>query len=87
MNEDEIIKRVRDLYPDAVIDAAGENCNFELVVICDAFEGLNTLQRQKPILALFKDDIRDGKLHALSIRARTATEQSGHSGLIQIESP
>lgn len=85
MKEEEIIERVRNLYPEAVIDAAGEDCNFELFIISEAFEGMNTLQRQKPILALFKDDIRDGKLHALSIKAKTPQEQSSQSGLIQIE--
>lgn len=85
MKEDEIIERVRSLYPEAVIDAAGEDCSFELFVISDAFEGLNTLQRQKPILAIFKDDIQAGKLHALTIRAKTPQEQSSQNGLIQIE--
>ena len=85
MNEEDIIERVRNLYPDAVIDAAGEDCSFELYVVSEAFEGQNTLQRQKPILALFRDDIRSGKLHALSIKAKTPQEQNSTGGLIQIE--
>jgi acid stress-induced BolA-like protein IbaG/YrbA len=85
MNEEDIIERVRSLYPDAVIDAAGEDCNFELYIVSEAFAGQNTLQRQKPILALFKDDIRSGKLHALSIKAKTPQEQNSTAGLVQIE--
>ncbi|MET0015490.1 MAG: BolA family protein [Sedimenticola sp.] len=84
MKEEEIIERVRKLYPDAVIDVAGEDCSFELYVISKVFKGLNTLQRQKPILGLFKEEIRSGALHALSIRAKTPEEQSGNSGLVQI---
>ena len=85
MNEQDIIERVRSLHPNAVIDVAGEDCNFELYVISQAFAGQNTLQRQKPILALFKDDIGSGALHALSITAKTPEEQDQGSGLVQIK--
>jgi BolA protein len=84
MNEQDIITRVRSLHPDAVIDVAGEDCNFELYVISEAFAGQNTLQRQKPILALFKDDISSGTLHALSVKAKTPDEQAGQGGLVQL---
>ena len=85
MKEEEIIQRVRTLHPDTIIDAAGEDCNFELYVISESFVGLNTLQRQKPILALFKDDIQSVKLHALSIKDKTPKAQSSQSRLVQIK--
>jgi BolA protein len=86
MNEDEIRARVADLHPDAIIDIAGENCSFEMYIISETFEGKNTMQRQQPILALFKDELASGKLHALSIKARTPGEQAGGaSGLVQIQ--
>ncbi len=84
MTEAEIVERVRSLYPDAVIDVAGEDCSFELYVVSEAFAGQNPLQRQKPILALFKDDIRSGALHALSVKAKTPGELAGQGGLVQI---
>lgn len=84
MKEEDIVARVRTLYPDAVIDVAGEDCNFELYVVSEAFAGQNTLQRQKPILALFKDDITNGAMHALSIKAKTPDEQAGQGGLVQL---
>jgi BolA protein len=84
MKEEEIAGRIKVLYPDAVVDVAGEDCSFELYVISEAFAGLNTLQRQKPILALFREDIGNGDLHALSITARTPQEQANQGGLVQI---
>ncbi|MET0048138.1 MAG: BolA/IbaG family iron-sulfur metabolism protein [Sedimenticola sp.] len=84
MKEEQIIERVRELYPDAMIDITGEDCSFELYVISNAFKDLDTLQRQKPILGLFKEEIRTGALHAISIKAKTPEEQSGNSGLVQI---
>jgi acid stress-induced BolA-like protein IbaG/YrbA len=84
MTGDEIVLRVRTLYPDAVVDVAGEDCSFEIHVVTEAFAGQNILQRQKPILGLFKDDIRNGTLHALSVKAKTPDEQAAQSNLIQI---
>lgn len=85
MKEQDIVKRVQTLYPGATIDVAGEDCSFELFVITDAFKGMGTLQRQKSLLALFKEDISAGDIHAMSITAKTPEEQSTQSGLVQID--
>ena len=85
MKEDEIIARIKVLYPDAIIDIAGEDCSFELYIISQGFEDKNTLQRQQSVLSLFKDELVTGKLHALSVKAKTPDEQStAGSGLVQI---
>lgn len=85
MDENEIISRVKQLYPNAVVDIAGADCSFELYVITAEFEGMNTLKRQQPILALFKEELASGKLHALSVKAKTPKEQAGVAGLVQIQ--
>jgi acid stress-induced BolA-like protein IbaG/YrbA len=84
MNKVEIVQRVNDLHPDATIEAIGEDCSFELSVISDDFAGMNTLQRQQPILALFMDELASGELHALSVKAMTPEEQESRSGLVQL---
>lgn len=84
ITEDEVVAKIRALHPDAVIDLAEENCSFEVYIIDEGFEGQGTLQRQRPILALFKDDIVAGDMHALTIIAKTPAEQKAGSGLIQI---
>lgn len=85
ISESEIIDRIGEIYPGAIIDVAGADCNFEVYVISDSFSGMSTLQRQKSLLALFKDEITSGKLHALSVKAKTPAEQSANSGLVQIK--
>ncbi|MEJ2140798.1 MAG: BolA family transcriptional regulator [Gammaproteobacteria bacterium] len=65
--------------------ASGEDCNFEVYIISIEFTGKNTLQRQQPILELFKQELGTGKLHALSIKARTPDEQGMQSGLVQLK--
>ena len=85
MSEAEIIRRIKELYPDAIIDIAGADCSFEVYVISDSFTSIGTLQRQKSILGLFKDEITSGKLHALSVKAKTHEEQASNAGLVQIQ--
>lgn len=84
MNPQEITARILELHPNAIVEVAGENCSFELFVIDDAFDGVGTLQRQRPILALFTDELASGKLHALTVKARTPAEQEKQSGLVNL---
>ena len=84
MNEEEIISRIKGKYSDAIVDAEGEGCNFEVFIISDGFKELNALKRQQAILGLFEDELKTGKLHALSIRAKTPQEQAGSNGLVQL---
>jgi BolA protein len=84
VKEEDIIARVRTLHPEAVIEVAGADCNVELTVVDEAFAGQRILQRQKPILALFKEEISSGALHALSVKARTPDEQANQGELVQI---
>ena len=74
MNADEIKARILDEYPDATVETDGADCNFSVSIVSTAFDGLNPLQRQKPVMALFRDDIASGALHALSITAKTPGE-------------
>lgn len=85
ITEAEIINRIADLYPDAVIDVAGQDCSFEVYIISDNFTDMSLLQRQKSILALFKNEIAKGVLHALSVKAKTKKEQSNTTGFVQIQ--
>lgn len=85
ISEKDITTRIQSLYPDAIIDIAGEDCSFEVYVITDEFSSMSRLNRQKSILSLFKNEIKTGKLHALSVKAKTADEQANaNHGLVQI---
>jgi BolA protein len=85
MDENEIIARITSLYADAAVDINGADCSFEVYVISEQLGGKSTLQRQRALLDLFKDELKSGKLHALSIKARTPSEQAATSGLVQIQ--
>jgi len=85
MDEQDIHARITALYPDAVVDINGRDCSFEVYVISEQLGGKNTLQRQQSILELFSQELKSGKLHALSIKARTPAEQAANAGLVQIQ--
>jgi acid stress-induced BolA-like protein IbaG/YrbA len=74
MTEDELISRIKDLYPDAEISVAGENCSFEVNITTPAFAEMKSLQRQRSILTLFNTEIASGELHALTVKAKTPQE-------------
>ena len=74
MNEQELIKRIQDVYPDAQISVSGESCSFEVNVTTPAFSEMKSLQRQRSILTLFNQEIASGELHALTVRAKTPNE-------------
>jgi acid stress-induced BolA-like protein IbaG/YrbA len=76
MNPEDIVERIRSTYPDALVEPEGADCNFSVKIVSAAFEGKNPLQRQRPVMALFKEEINSGALHALSITAKTPSEDA-----------
>ena len=85
MDEETIVERIRELYPDAIIEAKGEDCSFEVYVVTAAFVDMRPLQRQQSILALFAEELKTGKLHALGVKAKTSEElMNTPSNLVQI---
>lgn len=87
MQAEDIVSRIKTLHPNATIDISGEDCSFAVYVVSDDFTGKMTMQRQQPILALFSEELSSGKLHALSITAKTQKEleSMGGAGLVQIQ--
>jgi len=74
MNQQDLMSRIQELYPDAEINVTGEGCSFEVNVTSPAFDGMKSLQRQRSILTLFNTEITSGELHALTVRAKTPQE-------------
>lgn len=86
MDENSIVQRIRSLYADADIDINGEGCDLEIHVISEHFASMPVLRRQQSIMRLFADELASGKLHALSIKAKTKAEMSAASShLVQLE--
>lgn len=65
---------VQSSIPDADISVDGEGCSFSVTVVSEQFTGQSLLQRQRALMALFKEPIASGELHALSVKALTPEE-------------
>ena len=71
MEPEEIKQLIMSKLPDSVITVQGDGRHFEALVISTAFEGLNLLQRQRLVYSALGVNITNGKIHALSIKAKT----------------
>ena len=74
MNAQDLINLLQLQLPNATIDAANEGNKFDVRVIDDSFVGKRLVARQQVILALVKDKIASGEIHALNIQALTHAE-------------
>lgn len=74
MDPDNIKKMIESNVPDSSVTVTGDGRHFEAVVISSFFEGMNALNRQRHVYQALGDHLRDGTIHALSIKAKTPSE-------------
>ncbi len=74
---DEINQAVLAAIADARIDVVVDGNRALITVISDSFEGLSRVQKQQKVYGCIEDYIRDGRLHAVTIRALTVAEADG----------
>jgi acid stress-induced BolA-like protein IbaG/YrbA len=58
------------------LQVTGDGTHFEALIVCDAFEGKRTLERQRMVYAALGDRMRE-EIHALSMQTRTPAEYGG----------
>ena len=56
------------------VQVTGGDGRYEVLVVSEAFEGLNRVKRQQRVYAVLNDAIADGSIHAVTIRALTPAE-------------
>ncbi len=59
----------------------GSESHFKLVVVSDAFEGLNLLRRHQKVNAILAEELKD-KIHALSMETLTPAEWAARGGAV-----
>ncbi len=68
---------IRKSLPDAVvsvIDRTGTMDHLKVTVVSDAFRGKNLLDRHRLIYQALDAPMKDGRIHALELTARTKDE-------------
>jgi stress-induced morphogen len=74
---DVLTEYVRKTMPDATVtvsDRTGTMNHLKVVVISASFAGKNLLDRHRMIYQALDDPMKDGRIHALEITAKTTDE-------------
>lgn len=74
---DVLIDYVRKSLPDAVVtvtDRTGTMDHLKVVIVSDGFHGKNLLDRHRMIYQALDVPMKDGRIHALELTARTRDE-------------
>ncbi|WP_017364709.1 BolA family protein [Methylococcus capsulatus] len=80
MEIDEVRTLIEAGIPGCEVRVEGEGCNFSVVVIGEAFEGLSPVKRQQRVLAAVSEPLSTGALHAISMKVYTPAEWSRQAG-------
>tara|TARA_B110000967_G_scaffold65312_1_gene67391 strand:+ start:3719 stop:3946 length:228 start_codon:yes stop_codon:yes gene_type:complete len=75
MTLEEVQKKLELGIEGSKITMEGDGCNCSAVIVSPIFEGLSLLQRQRTVLAIVKEEIKSGELHALSVKTFTPDER------------
>lgn len=65
---------IESAMPNAQVSVNGDGYKYEVTIIDEAFEGLGVLARHKLVYKALDSEIASGRLHALSIIAKTPRE-------------
>ena len=74
---DTLTEYLRQMMPDAAVtvsDRTGTMDHLKVVVISAAFAGKNLLDRHRLIYQALDSPLKDGRIHALELTARTSDE-------------
>jgi len=73
---DEVRTRVAQAIVPSEVTAQGDASRMEVVVVSPVFEGVGRVRKQQLVYAAIAELIRDGALHAVTIRAYTPAERA-----------
>lgn len=77
ITQDTLTNYIRHAMPDAVvtmIDKTGTMDHLKVMVVSDAFHGKNLLDRHRLIYQALDAPLKDGRIHALELTAKTKDE-------------
>ena len=78
ITQDTLTEYIRRSMPDATVtmtDRTGTMDHLQVVVVSDAFRGKNLLDRHRMIYQALDAPMKDGRIHALELTARTNDER------------
>ena len=79
MNSEQLHRVIASHMKEAAITVTGGDGKFEVTVISEAFNGMNTVDRHRLIYETVNQEIETGAIHALSIHTCTQEETRAKS--------
>lgn len=76
MEAEQIAQLINTALQDTQATVTGQSGKFEALVVSQVFAGLSTLERHRKVYAAVSEQLADGRIHALSIKAYTPEEYS-----------
>ncbi|KAG5479531.1 hypothetical protein LSCM1_04799 [Leishmania martiniquensis] len=70
---DTIVARIQEAFQPAeleVTEISADQAKYDVRIVSSAFAGVPLLQRHRMVNDLFSEEMRSGKIHALSISAK-----------------
>jgi acid stress-induced BolA-like protein IbaG/YrbA len=74
MHPDEIKTLIESNLANSIVTVTGDGRHFDALVIAPSFQGKSLLARQREVYRTLGDNINNGTIHALSIKAKTPDE-------------
>jgi stress-induced morphogen len=77
ITQETLTEYIRRAFPDAVvtmIDKTGTMDHLKVTIVSNAFEGKNLLDRHRLIYQALDAPMKDGRIHALELTAKTTAE-------------
>jgi acid stress-induced BolA-like protein IbaG/YrbA len=72
--QEEISRRILERFADARVDVTVEGNRALITVVSEAFEPMSRVQKQQAVYGCIDELIKNGSLHAVTIRALTSAE-------------
>lgn len=79
MQAEEIKKLLATAIESESIDVKVEGSHVSVVVVSQAFEGLNPVKKQQMVYAVLNQQIADGSIHAVNMKTYTPAQWAQHS--------
>ena len=80
MHASEVKQLLEEKIDGAIVEVAGEGCDFRLVVVSDVFESMLPVKRQQMVYTHLNELIAAGTIHAVTMQTFTHNEWKAQQG-------
>ncbi|SDW42884.1 BolA family protein [Marinobacter mobilis] len=80
MEAREVAELVKNALPDCEIEVQSEGNHYLVVAVGERFEGMSPVKKQQLIYGALNQQLSDGSIHALTIKAFTPAQWAARQG-------